>query len=142
MTELEQNIWPRYGFKANPYDTNALTSQVDSLLPIAQAIVGRDMAQDESRILTNVLRCSGGARIVCEGEIGVGKTTFINYHRYLWENEAKDKLFTSMSEISVQSHWTIREFLLTAYIPNLLGEEITFFHFFTQKTNNLALHRS
>ncbi len=121
MTFLQQNIWLEYGFKANPFDTNALTTQVDSFLPISEAIVGRNMGNEESRVLTNILRASGGARIMCEGAIGVGKTTFANYHRYLWENEAKDKLFTPMNEIPVQHHWTTREFLLTI-LSNLINK--------------------
>ena len=45
-------------------------------------------------------------------DIGVGKTTFVNYHRYLWQAEAKTKLLTPATEISVQRDWGMRELLL------------------------------
>ena len=48
-----------------------------------------------------------------KGDIGVGKTTFVKFHRYLWENQAETKLLTPASEISVQRDWDGREFLLS-----------------------------
>jgi len=36
--ELIQNVWGRYGFRGNPFDTGALSASADALLPIAQAI--------------------------------------------------------------------------------------------------------
>lgn len=80
---------------------------------MAEAFVGRGIKSDEARIMTNFLRSPGGGRIVVEGDVGVGKTTFVNYHRYLWENEAKTKLLTPASELSVQKGWGAREFLLS-----------------------------
>lgn len=109
---LTQNLWERYGFKGNPFDTRALSTAAQSILPITKAFVGRDMSSRESMLLTNVLKSPGGARAVVEGEIGVGKTTFVNYHRYIWEHEAKTRLFTPVQEIAVSPQWNVREFLL------------------------------
>jgi hypothetical protein len=111
--ELSQNIWERYGFRGNPFDTRALSASAGALLPISEAFVGRGMESSESRLLTGMLRNPGGGCAVVEGEIGVGKTTFVNYHRYLWENEAGDKLLTPASEISVYGDWEVRDFLLS-----------------------------
>ena len=66
----------------------------------------------ESKLMTNFLRSTGGGRVVVEGDIGVGKTTFVNYHRDLWQTEAKTKLLTPAMEISVQRDWGMRELLL------------------------------
>lgn len=74
----------QFGLKGNPFDSSALSASVHALLPIATAFVGREMSNPESRTITNILRTPGGGRFVVEGEIGVGKTTFVNYHRYLW----------------------------------------------------------
>ena len=101
--ELTQNVWERYGFRGNPFDTGALSASAAALLPIAQAIVGREMDSPESRMLLGVVRSAGGGRVVVEGEVGVGKTTFVNYHRYLWESEAADKLLTPASMSSDES---------------------------------------
>jgi DNA-binding transcriptional ArsR family regulator len=114
--ELTQNIWERYGFRGNPFDTGALSATAESLLPISQAIVGREMESAESRALLGVLQSAGGGRAVVEGDIGVGKTTFVNYHRYLWEIEAKDKLLTTATEIALPSDVTLRDVLW-----NILG---------------------
>jgi len=76
--ELVQNIWTRYGFRGNPFDTAALSAMAEDILPIAKAIVGRGMDSPESKMLLGVLRSAGGGRAVVEGDIGVGKTTFLN----------------------------------------------------------------
>ncbi|MEK9138229.1 MAG: hypothetical protein AAB393_13975 [Bacteroidota bacterium] len=115
-TELIQNIWSRYGFRGNPFDTAALSASAGALLPISKAIVGREMESNESKMLLGVLRSTGGGRAVVEGDIGVGKTTFVNYHRYLWEVEAKDKLLTPATEIAVSGNLTIASF-----VNNIVG---------------------
>lgn len=123
MIELQQNIWERYGFQGNPFSPKALTASSKSILPIAKAFVGRDITSSESLHLTNVLRNPGGGRLVIEGDIGVGKTSFTNYHRFLWMNEAKDKLMTSVSEISVAGCWETKDFLF-AILTNLINRII------------------
>jgi hypothetical protein len=110
--ELTQNLWERYGFRDNPFDTRALSLSPGSLLSVAEAFVGRGMGSTESKLMTNFLRSTGGGRVVVEGDIGVGKTTFVNYHRYLWQAEAKTKLLTPATEISVQRDWGMPELLL------------------------------
>lgn len=118
--DLTQNVWTKYGFRGNPFDTKALSTSPQDPLFVMQALVGRERSCSESRLLTNVLRNPGGGRIAIEGEIGVGKTTFINYHRFLWEYKAKDKLFTPFREISLVPEWRVKDFLI-----NILGALIT-----------------
>ena len=81
--ELTQNLWERFGFRDNPFDTRALSLSPNNSLSVAEAFVGRGMESAESRVMTNFLRSPGGGRIVVAGDVGVGKTTFVNYHRYL-----------------------------------------------------------
>ncbi len=114
--ELIQDIWSRYGFRGNPFDTAALSTSTGALLPVSKAIVGRDMDSTESKMLTGVLRSKGGGRVVVEGDIGVGKTTFVNYHRYLWEVEAEDKLLTPATEMAVTNNLNVADF-----VSNILG---------------------
>ncbi|WP_372367790.1 DeoR family transcriptional regulator [Candidatus Uabimicrobium sp. HlEnr_7] len=111
QVKLVRNIWQNWGFKGNPFDTNALTLH-SKLLPISKAFVGRSMNSDESTQLLNVIRNSGGGRVIVEGHIGVGKTTLVNYHRYLWEQEADDKIFTPIKEISVYGKTTAKNLLV------------------------------
>ena len=123
MKPLRQYIWKNYGLKANPFDTRALSLGTKSSLPIAQAFVGRDHNSRESTFVTNILSNPGGTCFVVEGAVGVGKTTFVNYHRDLWEREAEDKILTPEEEISVCDNWTAKDFLLN--ILETIIERIT-----------------
>ncbi len=112
MQELTQNLWERYGFSANPFDTKALSLSDGAWLSVSNAYVSRKKGLEATSVLTNFFRNPGGGRIVVEGEPGVGKTTFVNFHRHQWENEATDKLLTPATEISLQENWGERDFLL------------------------------
>lgn len=114
--ELIQNIWSRYGFRGNPFDTAALSASAGALLPVIKAIVGRDMESNESKMLLGILRSTGGGRVVVEGDVGVGKTTFVNYHRYLWEVEAEDKLITPATEIAISGNLNV-----VSFVNNIIG---------------------
>ena len=118
--DLTQNLWERFGFSDNPYDTRALSFSERALLPISKAFIGREMDSTESYVITNFFRNPGGGRVVVEGDVGVGKTTFVNYHRFLWEHEAQDRLLTPSSEISVYSTWTAQAFVMSA-LGSLVG---------------------
>jgi Cdc6-like AAA superfamily ATPase len=110
--ELTQNLWERYGFTGNPYDTKALSLSKAAPLSVQEAYVERTAPATASQLLTNFLRSPGGGRIVVEGDPGVGKTTFVNYHRQRWEVSAQHKLLSPVSEISVCEGWTERDLLL------------------------------
>ena len=120
MNELTQNLWERYGFQDNPFDTRALSFNSESKLSVASAYVSRGDKPKESVIFNNFFRNPGGGRIIIEGDSGVGKTTFVNYHRYLWEKEATESLITPVTEISVQENWNIHTFLISL-IGSLAG---------------------
>lgn len=123
LPQLGQRLWKKYGLRANPFDTAPLSLTSETSLPIADAIVGRGFETYESRSLCNVLCNPGGARIIIEGQVGVGKTTFVNYHRYIWENHSQDRLFTPQEEIAVTEHWQLSHFLiniLSALISKLI----------------------
>ncbi|MDD5200173.1 MAG: hypothetical protein PHC88_10275 [Terrimicrobiaceae bacterium] len=110
--ELTQNLWERYGFTDNPYDTKPLSLSKAAALSVQAAYIPRGRTSSTADLLTNFLRNPGGGRIVVEGESGVGKTTFVNYHRQRWEMAAKQKLISPPGEISVREGWSERDFLL------------------------------
>jgi hypothetical protein len=109
--KLSQQLWKLWGFSRNPFDTKALSVNSE-FLPISKAFVGRSMESQESKQLLRIMMNPGGACSVVEGDIGVGKTTLVNYHRYLWENEAEDRLLTPVREISVYGSWDAKAFLM------------------------------
>lgn len=111
--ELTQNLWERYGFTDNPFDTKALSINKAAPLSVQDAYVERGSSSNASRLLMNFLRNPGGGRIVVEGEPGVGKTTFVNFHRQLWENAPDHRLLSPLTEISVREGWGERDFLLS-----------------------------
>lgn len=110
--ELTQNLWERFGFTDNPYDTKALSLSKAAPLSVQEAYIPR-AADATTDLITNFLRNPGGGRIVVEGDPGVGKTTFVNFHRQRWETGAKNKLISPAGEISVREDWTERDFLLS-----------------------------
>ena len=110
--ELTQNLWERYGFTGNPYDTKALSLSKAAPLSVQAAYVERDAPATAAHLLTNFLRNPGGGRIIVEGEPGVGKTTFVNHHRQRWEVASQHKLLSPVTEISVREGWSERDFLL------------------------------
>jgi len=127
---LNQDLWSNYGFRNNPFDTTALTLYTDSLFPISGTYVGRGVKSRESQLFSNSIKSAGGNRVVVEGEIGVGKTTFVNYQRHIWEKEADDILFTPSGELSFSNEWNRTEFLInvlsqiTSKLYLLYGEEL------------------
>ena len=113
MHENQFNIWEAYGFKGNPFDTHPLSLYRESPLSIEKAFIGRRNT-DETELLFRLLGCPGGNRVVIEGEVGVGKTTFINYHRYFWEHmvDENQRLFSCFGEIPIYHNWQVKDFLL------------------------------
>lgn len=110
--ELTQNLWERYGFTDNPYDTKALSLSKAAPLSVHEAYIPRAESAHTADLLTNFLRNPGGGRIVVEGDPGVGKTTFVNYHRQRWEKAAKHKLISPALELEMQANWQERDLLV------------------------------
>ncbi|MGM0528910.1 MAG: hypothetical protein ACQERS_10915, partial [Bacteroidota bacterium] len=120
MTELTQNIWARYGFNHNPFDTKALSQT--GIIPIQEAYIERAGTTRPGKLLNYFLGIPGGGSIAIEGKPGVGKTTFVNYYKYLWKTKSrKEKLFSSETEISVQGNWDTETFILSA-LGSLCGQ--------------------
>lgn len=109
---LTQNLWERYGFSGNPFDTSPLPINYGQGLSVVNAYVPRGGLAAPGALMKNFLRNPGGGRIVVEGEPGVGKTTFVNYHRYEWELHAKPGLLSPVSPVSVEKSWSGKDFVL------------------------------
>jgi len=110
---LHQNLWERYGFRGYPFETGPLPVNFGEGLSVGTAYIERAGKLNPGTVLQNFLRNPGGGRIVVEGEPGVGKTTFVNFHRYEWGSEAKPPLLSPVSEISVKHGWSENDFLIS-----------------------------
>jgi DNA-binding transcriptional ArsR family regulator len=111
--ELNQNLWERFGFSGDPFETGPLPLTYGSGLSVERAYIPRKGRVNPGTLLRNFLKNPGGGRIVVEGEPGVGKTTFVNFHRFEWERRAKPPLLSPVTHISVQSKWDENDFLLS-----------------------------
>ena len=103
--EKELGIWELYGLRTNPFSTNPLLVK-GGVLPI-DCFIGR---KEELTQLSKQFRSSGGSRTLVVGDVGVGKTTFVNVARYKAISDGK--FFTPFSEVGVQETWTAFDFVL------------------------------
>lgn len=98
------NTWEMYGLRENPFSTSPLLVR-GGTLPI-DSFVGRE---EQLRRLFKIFGSRGGSRILVCGDVGVGKTTFVNYAR----NHALQKgFFTPFKEIGIQGYWDTDQFIL------------------------------
>jgi len=104
MNEEYTNIWELYGLRTNPFFTEPLLlfgGEID----LRVGFVGRE---EEVRRLRNIFG-SGGSRIIVYGDVGVGKTTLVNYVRAVMPSNS---FFTPLKEIAVQPEWNGGDFIL------------------------------
>ena len=99
------NLWELYGLKLNPFDTSPLLVQ-GGILPI-DSFCGRE---EELTRLFKQFRSSGGSKILVVGDVGVGKTTFVNVARH--KAIESNKFFSPLKEVKVLKTWTSFEFVL------------------------------
>ena len=59
MQELTQNLWERYGFFANPFDTRALSLSQGAWFSVNNAYVSRKNGSEAASVITNFFRNPG-----------------------------------------------------------------------------------
>jgi len=106
MSEMERNegLWELYGLKGNPFSTTPLLVK-GGLLPI-DCFYGRENELDR---LKRIFSSEGGSRVLVSGDVGVGKTSFVNYARSISMNKGH---FTHFKEIGVQEDWGAESFVM------------------------------
>lgn len=99
-----EDVWELYGVRENPFSTSPILVMGGSI-PI-ESFVGRG---DQVRKLSRIIASRGGSRTFVYGDIGIGKTSFVNVVR----NSAFDKgYFTHFKEITTQDKWSADELIL------------------------------
>ncbi len=96
------SIWNMYGLKDNPFNTDPLTAYATEL-PIKQSFFGRAAEVEK---IKKLVYSNKSSRILVYGDVGVGKTTLVNYVKY-----ALSDYFTPLAELSIQYTWTPEEFM-------------------------------
>lgn len=101
---MVENVWEFYGLRENPFSTSPLLVQ-GGTIPV-ESFVGR---ADQLKRLGRIFGSAGGSRTVVYGDVGVGKTSFVNVAR----RKALDiGFFTPFTEIAVQADWDAYRFVL------------------------------
>ena len=101
----QSSIWELYGIKTNPFFTDPLLI-FSGIIDLKIGFVGRE---EEVKRLRNIIYNNVGTRILVSGDVGIGKTTFVNYFR---AKAQQDKFFTVLKEIAVQPGWNSTDFIL------------------------------
>lgn len=101
----ETNTWNMYGLKDNPFTTDPLT-QYGEELPISKSFVGREKEREK---IKRIIHSNKSSRLLVYGDIGVGKTSLVNYVKF---EAAKDSQYlTLLSELGIQYDWTPEDFM-------------------------------
>ena len=96
--------WELYGVRENPFSTFPILV-IGGSIPI-DSFVGRG---EDIKRLSKIIGSRGGSRTFTYGDIGIGKTSFVNVVR----NSAYEKgFFTHFKEITTQDKWTPDEFIV------------------------------
>ncbi len=98
------NVWNMYGLKGNPFTTDPLSVYGDDL-PIKESFFGREKEVEK---IKKIIYSNKTSRILVYGDIGIGKTTFVNYAKY---EAIQSKYFTPLGELGVQYNWTPEDFM-------------------------------
>ncbi len=104
MTEIIRDIWELYGVRSNPFSTAPILVK-GGLIPL-ECFIGR---KEQTMQLGKILGSKGGSRCLVVGDIGAGKTSFVNVVRAYTIERGH---FTPFKEIALQSEWTPDEVIL------------------------------
>ena len=110
--------WQQFGLRSNPYDTLPLIEGGE--LPINKAFVGRTI---ELQSLKDIFLSDSRACLTILGNVGVGKTSLANFHKFLFKYEEKKKpLFSFRREIEASKNILNKKSFLTEVIGSTLRE--------------------
>jgi len=99
-----KDVWELYGVSENPFSILPLLV-VGGAIPL-DSFVGRG---EHIKRLSKIIGSKGGSRTFIYGDIGVGKTSFVNVIR---SSAYENGFFTHFKEITTQDKWTSDEFIL------------------------------
>ncbi len=99
-----KDIWELYGVKENPFSTSPILV-IGGAIPI-DSFVGRT---EHVNRLSKILGSKGGSRTFIYGDIGIGKTSFVNVVR---SSAFENGFFTHFKEITTLDTWSADDFIL------------------------------
>ena len=111
--------WQQFGLKKNPYDTLPLIEGGD--IPINQAFVGREK---EKALIDGLIESDDRLCLAVCGGVGVGKTSLINFEKFLWKYTKTEKkyLFSFRREMEANVSLLDKKGFLLEIIGSILRE--------------------
>lgn len=103
-TDSMTDVWALYGVKENPFSTSPLLV-LGGTIPM-DSFVGR---REHIQRLSKILGSRGGSRTLVFGDMGVGKTSFVNMVRHTAMDSG---YFTPVKEIAVLERWDTNDLIL------------------------------
>lgn len=109
--------WQQFGLKKNPYDTLPLVEGGD--LPIEKAFVGREK---EKEFLNVLFESESHLCLTICGDVGVGKTSLANFHKFVWKYKKQKLLFSFRREMEACEELLNKKSFLIEIIGSVLRE--------------------
>lgn len=109
--------WQQFGLKKNPYDTLPLVEGGD--LPIEKAFIGREK---EKEFLNALFGSENRLCLTICGNVGVGKTSLANFHKFIWKYNKQKLLFSFRREIEACEDLLDKKSFLIEIIGSVLRE--------------------
>ena len=109
--------WQQFGLKKNPYDTFPLVEGGD--LPIEEAFVGREK---ERAFIDNMLISEDKICLAVCGDVGVGKTSLVNFQKFIWKYKKEKLLFSTRKEIEANPRLLDKQNFLIEIIGAVIQE--------------------
>ena len=109
--------WQQFGLRKNPYDTLPLIEGGD--LPINKAFVGRN---SEKEFLNSLFESNERICLTICGDVGVGKTSLANFHKFIWKYTNDKLLFSFRREIEANNDLLNKKNFIIEIIGSVLRE--------------------
>lgn len=109
--------WQQFGLRKDPYDTIPLIEGGD--LPIEHAFVGREQ---EREFLNALFESNQRLCLTILGDVGVGKTSLTNFHKFIWKYNKPKLLFSFRREIEANEEMLNKNNFLIEIIGSILRE--------------------
>lgn len=109
--------WQQFGLKKDPYDTQPLVEGGD--IKLEDAFVGREK---ERQFLNDLFESEERICLAILGNVGVGKTSLANFHKFIWKYSKPKLLFSFRREIEACEDLLEKKNFLIEIIASILRE--------------------
>src|SRR3989338_3322564 len=109
--------WQQFGLKKDPYDTLPLVEGGD--LPMEEAFVGREK---ERHFVDNLFSAEDRLCLTICGDVGVGKTSLMNFQKFIWKYWKEKLLFSARREIEAGTRILDKKNFIIEIIGSVLRE--------------------